>query len=175
MLTLESWHNKKVTVLRLAILSAAVVLLFALSATAAGASVGEAELRRVDTANVNEPTDIKAVSDRGDEDDAHKDDEGDAGIGADEHGEDDGAKDEADDHADEAAAAPDEHDSGTEEPESEAAAGEHGEEAASGEEKEVHHPAWMIPGWQSIFTVLAVVYFALGVTLLPHVMAKEEH
>lgn len=58
----------------------------------------------------------------------------------------------------------------------EAAAGENGEEAI-GEEGEGggHAPAWMVPGWQSIFTVLAVVYFGLGVTLLPFIMAKEEH
>ena len=60
------------------------------------------------------------------------------------------------------------------ETESDSAGDESGEEHEE-EEEEVHHPAWMIPGWQSIFTVLAVGYFALGVTFLPKIMAKEEH
>lgn len=52
----------------------------------------------------------------------------------------------------------------------------HGDDAGGGEgAEEAHHPAWMIPGWQSIFTLFAVAYFALAVTILPRIMAKEEH
>lgn len=56
------------------------------------------------------------------------------------------------------------------------AEGEAGHGAVEGEAtEEAHHPAWMIPGWQTIFTILAVAYFALAVAVLPRVMAKEEH
>jgi hypothetical protein len=50
-----------------------------------------------------------------------------------------------------------------------------GEQSGESEHEEEHHPSWQITGWQSIFTVLAAIYFGLGVTLLPHIMAKEEH
>ena len=43
-------------------------------------------------------------------------------------------------------------------------------------EAEGHEPAWMIPGWQSIFAALAVAYYALAVFVLPKIMARsEEH
>jgi hypothetical protein len=46
-------------------------------------------------------------------------------------------------------------------------------EEAEGKEKE---PSWKIPGWQSIFTALAVVFYGLMLTVLPKIMAKEvEH
>jgi len=51
---------------------------------------------------------------------------------------------------------------------------EHGEEEEHGGEEE-HHPAWMFPGWQTVFAILAVGYFVLAVTYLPKIMAKEEH
>lgn len=48
-------------------------------------------------------------------------------------------------------------------------------EKAEGEEKE-EEPSWKIPGWQSIFTALAVAFYALMLTVLPKIMAKEvEH
>lgn len=109
-------------------------ILTVVSVSMAWASEGGAEPRRIDTANVDKPSDIKPVG----EDEAPV-----------EHG---GAVEE-------------EHGAPTEE--------EHGA-AAEGEESG-HSPAWMIPGWQSIFTALAVIYFSLGVTLLPRIMAKEEH
>lgn len=49
------------------------------------------------------------------------------------------------------------------------------EEKGEVEEKE-EEPSWKIPGWQSIFTALAVVFYALMLTVLPKIMAKEvEH
>jgi hypothetical protein len=44
-----------------------------------------------------------------------------------------------------------------------------------GEKAEEHHPAWMVPGWQAGFALLAVGYFAFAVTVLPRFVAKEEH
>jgi len=35
-------------------------------------------------------------------------------------------------------------------------------------------PWWMFPGWQTLFAALAVGYYALMVTFLPKIMAKEE-
>ena len=35
-------------------------------------------------------------------------------------------------------------------------------------------PWWMFPGWQTFFAALAVGYYALMLTFLPKVMAKEE-
>ena len=56
--------------------------------------------------------------------------------------------------------------------------GEHeagGEEKAAAEgEKEAHQPAWMFTGWQTVFTILAVLYYAIAVKILPLIMAKEE-
>lgn len=132
---------------RVAVVLVAVSLLVLSAATVAVASGGD-ELRRIDTSNVNDSHEVKEVG-------AHEE--------------------EVDDHveeADELGVPTDDHETDTEE----AVAGGH-EEEASGEEGEEggHHVAWMVPGWQSVFTVLAVVYFGLGVTLLPFIMAKEEH
>ena len=124
---------------RVAVVLLAVSLLILSAATVAAASIEGEELRRIDTGDVNDTHDVKAVG-------AHEEE-----AEAADYGEESGGVEEA-------------------------AAGEHGEEAI-GEEGEGggHAPAWMIPGWQSIFAVLAVVYFGLGVTLLPFIMAKEEH
>ncbi|MDP1808082.1 MAG: hypothetical protein Q8L35_00910 [Actinomycetota bacterium] len=35
-------------------------------------------------------------------------------------------------------------------------------------------PAWMFPGWQTLFAALAVGYYALMLKFLPKIMAKEE-
>jgi hypothetical protein len=50
-----------------------------------------------------------------------------------------------------------------------------GETAKKGETAKAGHPAWMVPGWQAVFALLAVGYFALAVTVLPRFVAKEEH
>lgn len=50
--------------------------------------------------------------------------------------------------------------------------GEAEEQGHEGEEE--HVPVWMIPGWQTIFALLAVGYYAFMVTYLPKIMAKEE-
>ncbi len=75
---------------------------------------------------------------------------------------------ELDDHGVEETAV-DEHAEEVEGEHAEEVEGEHAEEGGH------HAPAWMVPGWQTIFTVLGVVYFGLGVTLLPFIMAKEDH
>jgi len=47
---------------------------------------------------------------------------------------------------------------------------------AEGEEahEEEHHPVWMFTGWQTVFTIIAVGYFAMTIMLLPRIMAKDE-
>lgn len=47
-------------------------------------------------------------------------------------------------------------------------------EGAAEVEKEAHHPVWMFTGWQTVFTILAVLYYAIAVKILPLIMAKEE-
>ncbi len=130
----------------MAVVLMVVSLLVLSAATVAVASVGE--LRRIDTGNVNDSHDVKEVG-------AHEEETGDQAEEADDQG------------------AP----SGDHEADVEEAVAGGNEEEASGEEGEEggHQVAWMVPGWQSVFTVLAVVYFGLGVTLLPFIMAKEEH
>ena len=39
---------------------------------------------------------------------------------------------------------------------------------------EEHVPVWMFPGWQTVFALLAVGYYAFMLTYLPKIMAKEE-
>ncbi len=132
---------------RVAVVLLAVSLLILSVATVAVASGGD-ELRRIDTGNVNDSHEVKEVG-------AHEEE-------ADDHAED------ADDHS----VPSDDHETDAEE----AVAGGNDEEVSDEEGEEGgHHVAWMVPGWQSVFTVLAVVYFGLGVTLLPFIMAKEEH
>ena len=130
-------------VIRTLLLIALTAAIFNLMIAAASASGGGEELRRIDTSNVNKPTDINTIGETG----------GEAGHGTDSTEE------------------------GSHEEESEEAEDGHGGEEKAGENEgeEVHHAAWMIPGWQSIFSVLAVVYFGLMVTFLPRLMAKEEH
>lgn len=48
------------------------------------------------------------------------------------------------------------------------------EKGAHEEESKEEEASWKIPGWQSIFTALAVLFYGLMVTFLPKIMAKEE-
>jgi hypothetical protein len=57
----------------------------------------------------------------------------------------------------------------------ETGAAEKGHKPEKKGEKEEAHPAWMVPGWQAGFALLAVGYFAFAVTVLPRFVAKEEH
>lgn len=50
--------------------------------------------------------------------------------------------------------------------------GEFEEEGHEGEEE--HVPVWMFPGWQTVFALLGVGYYAFMLTYLPKIMAKEE-
>lgn len=141
----------------MAVVLMVVSLLVLSAATVAVASVGE--LRRIDTSNVNDSHEVKEVGAHEEEVDDHTEEADEPGVPTDDHETD----------AEEAVAGGnDEEASGEEGGHEEEAAGEEGEEGG-------HHVAWMVPGWQSVFTVLAVVYFGLGVTLLPFIMAKEEH
>ena len=182
---------------RVALLAGLVLAILLATAAVAGASEGEE--RRINTANVTKSTEIEPVAEDEPVGETQDHEEGvverpGGGVGDDGFVIEDGISgddpfhkegDSADDDGAGKTEADEEHDDDTEPAEegkddhaeegkdAEEGAGEHGEEGEEGEE-EVHHPAWMIPGWQSIFTILAVVYFALGVTILPRIMAKEE-
>lgn len=129
------------------------------------------ELRRIETGNINKPTDIHAIGGSGSHDKK--------GLGSEE--EHDTEEKESDEHKEDSRDAEEEEDDaaadhGEEDDHGGAVTEEHGEEAGGGEHGgEVHHPAWMIPGWQSIFSALAVVYFGLALKFLPKIMAREEH
>ncbi len=181
---------------RVALLAGLVLAILLATAAVAGASEGEE--RRINTANVTKSTEIEPVAEDEPVGETQDHEEGvverpGGGVGDDgfviedgisgddpfhkegDSADDGGGKTEADEeHDDDTEPAEEGKDDHAEEgKDAEEGAGEHGEEGEEGEE-EVHHPAWMIPGWQSIFTILAVVYFALGVTILPRIMAKEE-
>lgn len=129
---------------------AAVLLAVSLLVFSAAAVAAASELRRIDTGDVNDAhAAVKAVGALDEELEDHGVEE----TVVDEHGEEIEGE-----HAEEAE-------------------GGHAEEAEgeAAEEGGHHAPAWMVPGWQTIFTVLGVVYFGLGVTLLPFIMAKEDH
>jgi len=52
--------------------------------------------------------------------------------------------------------------------------GHEGEEGEHGGEEEHEEPWFMeIPGWQSVFTVLAIIYFAAIVTFVPKVLTDK--
>ncbi len=176
-----------------AIVSLVVVLAVAImSAVITATAWAVPELRRIETGNINKPTDIHAIGGSGSHDkkglgseeehdmeekesDEHKEDSDEHDGAASDHEEEDGRGEEdshdAEEEEDDAAA-----DHGEEDDHGGAVTEEHGEEAGGGEHGgEAHHPAWMIPGWQSIFSALAVVYFGLALKFLPKIMAKEEH
>jgi len=134
---------------RIAIIIVGALVVWVWLIAAAAASDLPSDVRRIDTENVVKNTDIH---EQGTEN---------------QHETEDSLKDEADSENGQS----EESESHGEETES------HGAESESDGEhaEEGHHPAWMIPGWQSIFTLLAVGYFALGVTFLPKIIAKEEH
>lgn len=47
----------------------------------------------------------------------------------------------------------------------------HGEETAGGHEEEA---GWRIPGWQSIFAVLAIIYYVVvSMNILPKIAARK--
>ncbi len=151
---IERKPKKIVTILLGALISWVLLIAVAQAST---------DVRRIDTENVVKSTDIHEQGTKS-EDDATDSHETEADS---EHSQ----PEESDSHGKENEAQDKEAESNGDETESHSA----GSASDTEHEGEVHHPAWMIPGWQSIFTVLAVGYFALGVTFLPKIMAKEEH
>ena len=166
----------------------AVVIMFAVITATAWAVP---ELRRIETGNINKPTDIHAIggSDSHDKKELGSEEEHGTEEESDEHKEDSDEHEKEDEHEDENEGAESDHeedshdaeeddsaaDHGEEDDHGGAVTEEHGEEDGGGEHGgEVHHPAWMIPGWQSIFAAIAVVYFGLALKFLPKIMAKEE-